>query len=91
MRKKTQQVLGGAPFTCHKVSKTNRSQGDDDKVKGLQRRPALDVFEDGCWKSHEQQAAEENKQQRGDDPNLCLTDVPALRGRNNNTGFYFEK
>lgn len=68
-------------FTCHKVPKTNSSQGDDDKVQGLQRRPALDVFKDGCREGHKQQAAKQHEQQRGYDPDLCLTDLPMLHGK----------
>lgn len=64
--------------TCHKVSKSYSGQGDDHKVKGVQRRPALDVFENGRRQRHEEQAAEKHKQQGGDDADLCLTDVPVL-------------
>lgn len=66
--------------TCYKVPKTDGSQGDDHKVKSLQRRPTLDVFKDGCWERHKQQAAEQHEQQSGYDPDLRLTDVPVLRG-----------
>lgn len=65
--------------TCHKIPKSNGRQGDDHEVKGLQRRPALDMFEDGCWESHKQEAAEQDEQQGGYDPDLCLTDVPVLK------------
>ena len=73
-------------FTCHKVPKSNSSQGDDHKIEGLQRRPALDVFKDGCWERDKQQAAKKHKQQRGYDPDLCLSDVPVLQGRLKNKG-----
>lgn len=66
--------------TCYKVPKPNGGQGDDHKVEGLQRRPALDVFKDGRRQRHEEQAAEKHKEQGGDDPDLRLTDVPVLRG-----------
>lgn len=66
--------------TCYKIPKSNSSQSDDHEVEGLERRPALDVFEDGCWERHEQQAAEQHEQQGGDNPDLCLTDVPVLQG-----------
>lgn len=65
--------------TCHKVSKSYGGQGDDHEVKGVQRRPALDVFEDGRRQRDEEQAAEKHKQQRGDDADLRLTDVPVLQ------------
>lgn len=65
--------------TCHKVSESYSGQGDDHKVKGLQRRPTFDVFKDGCRERHEQQAAKQDKQQGGDDPDLCLADVPLLQ------------
>lgn len=65
--------------TCYKVSKSYGGQGDDHKVKGVQRRPALDVFEDGRRQRDEEQAAEKHKQQGGDDADLCLTDVPVLQ------------
>lgn len=65
--------------TCHKVSKSYGGQGDDHEVKGVQRRPALDVFEDGRWQRHEEQAAEQHEEQGGDDAYLRLTDVPVLQ------------
>lgn len=67
--------------TCHKVSESYGGQGDDHKVKGLQRGPTLDVFKDGCRECDKQQAAKQHKQQGGDDTNLCLTDVPVLQER----------
>lgn len=67
--------------TCHKVTKSYGGQGDDHKVQGLERRPTLDVFKDGRWERHEQQAAEQHEQQGGDDTDLCLTDVPVLQQR----------
>lgn len=68
-------------FTCHKVSKPDGGQGDDHKVEGLQCRPALDVFKDGCRQRHKQQAAEQYKQQRGYDSDLGLADGPVLQGK----------
>lgn len=41
------------------------------------------MFKDGGWKSDKQQAAEQHKQQSGDDADLRLTDVPVLREREN--------
>lgn len=70
--------LRGCVATCHKVSKSYGRQGDDHEVKRVQRRPALDVFEDGRRQRHEEQAAEQHKQQGGDDADLRLTDVPVL-------------
>ncbi len=69
--------------TCHKVSESYGGQGDDHKVNGLQRGPTLNVFKDGRWEHHKQQAAEQDKQQGGDDTDLCLTDVPVLQEREN--------
>lgn len=66
-------------ITCHKVPESNGGEGDDHEVQRLQRGPALDVFKDGRWKRHKQQAAEEHEQQGGDDADLRLTDVPVLR------------
>lgn len=67
--------------TCHEVSKSYGGQGDDHKIKGLQRRPTLDVFKDGRRERHKQQAAKQHKQQCGDDTDLSLTDVPVLQRR----------
>lgn len=67
--------------TCHKVSKPNGGQRDDNKVEGFKCRPSLNVFEDGSWKSHKQHAAKQHKQQGGDDADLCLRDGPLLRYR----------
>lgn len=67
--------------TCNKVSKPNGGQGDDNKVQGFKCRPSLNVFEDGGWKSHKQQAAKQHKQQGGDDTDLCLRDGPLLQHR----------
>lgn len=72
---------GLCAHTCHKVSKPNGGQGDDNKVEGFERRPSLNVFEDGGWKSHKEHAAKQHKQQGGDDADLCLRDGPLLRYR----------
>lgn len=88
-REKTRKVSGcvlvfnqwPCACTCHKVSKPNGGQGDDNKVQGFKCRPSLNVFEDGSWKSHKQQAAKQHKQKGGDDTDLCLCDGPLLQHR----------
>lgn len=65
-------------FTSDKVSKANRGEGDDDKVDGLQCAPALDVFEDDCWKGYKDKTPKQNEEQRGDDTDLRLADFPLL-------------
>lgn len=51
-------------FTGHKVPKADGGEGDDDKVDGLQRAPALDVLEDDGRQGHEDEAAEQDEEQR---------------------------
>lgn len=50
-------------FTGHKVPKADGGEGDDDKVDGLQRAPALDVLEDDGRQGHEDEAAEQDEEQ----------------------------
>lgn len=67
-------------FTRDKVSEADCGEGDDDKVDGLQRAPALDVLEDDGGQGHEDEAAEEDEEQRGEHADLCLADFPLLLG-----------
>lgn len=67
-------------FTRDKVSEADRGEGDDHEVDGLQRAPALDVLEDDGGQGHEDEAAEEDEEQRGEHADLCLADFPLLLG-----------
>lgn len=67
-------------FTGHKVPEADGGEGDDDKVDGLQRAPALDVLEDDSRQGHEDEAAEQDEEQRGEHADLRLADFPLLRG-----------
>lgn len=50
-------------FTGHKVPEADGGEGDDDKVDGLQRAPALDVLEDDGRQGHKDEAAEQDEEQ----------------------------
>lgn len=65
-------------FSGHEVSKANGGEGDDDKVDGLERAPAFDMFENDSWQGHEDEAPEQDEEQGGDDADLCLADFPLL-------------
>lgn len=65
-------------FSGHKVSEANGGEGDDDKVDGLERAPAFDVFENDSWQGHEDEAPKQDEEQGGDDTDLCLADFPLL-------------
>lgn len=67
-------------FTSNKVSKADGGQGDDDKVDGLERAPALDVLEDDGWQGHEDEAAKQDEEQCGENADLRLADFPLLWG-----------
>lgn len=76
-RRKKYQITS---FSCHKVPEADGGEGDDDKVDGLQRAPALDVLEDESGQGHEDEAAEQDEEQRGEHTDLRLADFPLLRG-----------
>lgn len=65
-------------FTGHKVPEANGGEGDDDKVDGLQRAPALDVLEDDGRQGHEDEAAEQDEEKRRENADLRLADFPLL-------------
>lgn len=67
----------------HKVTKANGGEGDDHKVDGLQRAPALDVLKDDGRQRHEDETPKEDEQHRGNDTYLGLADVPLLPGGHN--------
>lgn len=70
----------GTFFTSNKISKADGGKGDDNKVDGLERAPALDVLEYDGWQGHKDEAAEQNEEERGENANLRLADFPLLRG-----------
>lgn len=67
--------MTGTPgvLTCHIVAKAHRGESDHHKVNGLQGRPPLDVFENDGRDRHKHNAASQDEQDGGDDPDLGLT------------------
>lgn len=65
-------------FTGNKVSEADGGEGDDDKVDGLEGAPAFDVLEDDGRQGHEDEAPKQDEEQRGDDADLRLADLPFL-------------
>lgn len=61
-----------------KISEADGGEGDDNKVNGLECAPAFDVLEDDGWQGHEDEAPEQDEEQRGDDSDLRLADLPLL-------------
>lgn len=61
--------------TCHIVSYSHCGKGDHYKVDGIQRGPALDVFEDNSWDGDEDNAAGQDEQDGGRHSDLSLTDL----------------
>lgn len=68
-------LVTGRPgvLTCHVVAKAHRGESDHHKVNGLQGRPPLDVFENNGRDRHKHDAAGQDEQDGGDDPDLGLT------------------
>lgn len=65
-------------FASDKVSEADGGESDDHEIDGLQRAPALDVLEDDGRQSHEDEAPEQDEEQRGEDADLRLADLPLL-------------
>lgn len=61
--------------TCHVVADAHGGEGDHNKVDGLQRGPALDVFEDDSRDGDEDDAAGEDEQEGGCHSYLRLADL----------------
>ena len=68
-------------FPSDKVPESDRGEGDDNKVDGLQSAPALNVLEDDDWQRHEDEAPEQDEDQSGDNADLRLADLPLLVGK----------
>lgn len=64
--------------TCHIVSDSHSGEGDHNKVDGLQRGPALDVFEDNSWDGDKDDTAGQDEQDGGRHSDLGLTDLPVF-------------
>lgn len=65
-------------FAGDKVPEADGGECDDHEVDGLQRAPALDVLEDDGGQRHEDQAAKQGEEHRGEDAHLGLADLPLL-------------
>ena len=61
--------------TCHIVSDSHSGESDHNKVDGLQRGPALDVFKDDSRDGDKNNAASQDEQDGGCDSNFCLADL----------------
>lgn len=78
-------------FPGDEVSEADRGEGDDYKVDGLERAPALDVLEDDGWQGHEDETPEEDEEQGGDDADLRLAYFPLLWGEKKTTTVLVER
>lgn len=61
--------------TCNIVAYSHCGESDHDKVDGLQRGPALDVFKDGSREGDEDDAAGEDEEDGGCHSDLSLADL----------------
>lgn len=65
-------------LTCHKITKAYCGQRDYHKVDGLQGGPTLNVFKDDSRDGHKHDAASQDEENRGDDPDLGLAHLLLL-------------
>lgn len=62
-------------LTCHIVSDSHSGESDHNKVDGLQRGPALDVFKDDSRDGDKNNAAGQDEQDGGRNSDLRLADL----------------
>lgn len=73
-------------LTCHKITKAHRGEGDHDKVNGLQGGPSLNILENDSRDRHKYNAAGQDEQDGGDDPDLGLAHLLFLGEQRRKTG-----
>lgn len=72
-------MVASLTLARNKISEADGCQGNDDKVDGLQRTPALNVFEYDGRQSDEEETTKQNEKNSRDHTDLGLTHVPLLR------------